>query len=81
LKSNKSTGPGCYKSFKKKSHNGRVDRLVSEHLRIQRTLNPHTLFLCFSSPKNICSSPPSTLNEAKIAQFDKGMRKIWGKGV
>jgi hypothetical protein len=28
--------------------------------------NPHTLFLCFRSSKNICSPPPSTSNVVKI---------------
>jgi hypothetical protein len=28
--------------------------------------------------KNICSSPPINSNAAKIAQFGKGVRKIWG---
>ncbi len=59
----------------------RVDRLVSDHLRTQRRSNAHTLFLCFSSSKSICSSSPEASNAAKIAQFSKGMRKIMGSLV
>ncbi len=40
-------------------------------------MNPHTLFLCFWSSKNICSSPPSASNDVKIAQFSKRLGKIW----
>jgi hypothetical protein len=46
-----------------------------EHLRTQKRLNLHTLFLCFWSSKNICSLPPSTSSMVKIAQIEKGIRK------
>jgi hypothetical protein len=59
----------------------RVDRLVSEHLRNRRMLNPYTFFLYFLSSKNFCSLPPSTSNTVQIAQFDKGMWKLWVFGV
>jgi len=39
--------------------------------------NPHTLFLYFFSWKNICNPPPTISNTAKIAQFAKGIGKIW----
>jgi hypothetical protein len=41
-------------------------------------MNPYTFSLCFSSPKNICSPPPSLSKLAKLAQFDKEMGKLWG---
>jgi hypothetical protein len=61
----------------------RVDKPVSEHLRTQRRLNPYTLFLCIWSLKKTCGPPPSFQHQ-KLAQFVKGMGKIWGvwwKGV
>jgi len=49
---------GGYVGFNAELKTGsRVDKPVSEHLRTQRRLNPHTWFLCFWSPKNICSPP------------------------
>jgi len=39
--------------------------------------NPHTLFLYFWSSKNICNLTFSSSNITKIAQFGKGMGKIW----
>jgi hypothetical protein len=57
---------------------GRVDRLVNEHIGTQRKLNPHTLFLCFWSSKNIYNPPLSVSNATKNVQFNKRMRKIWG---
>ncbi len=65
----------------------KVDRPVSQHLRIPMRSNPHTkLFLWLRrSSKNICNSSPTTAsNVAKIVQFGKAMGKIWGvwcKGV
>jgi len=44
----------------------RVDKPVSEHLRTRRRLNPHTLFLCFWSSKNICSPPRTASNMANF---------------
>lgn len=57
---------------------------MSKHLRTQRRLNPHTLFLYFWSWKTISDPSPSTSYIAKIAQFNKRMGKIsnvWCKGV
>jgi hypothetical protein len=62
----------------------RVTMLITEHLVALRRLNPHTLGIWFSGSKNNCSSPPSASKLAKIAQFNKRMKKIWGvwcKGV
>jgi hypothetical protein len=45
-------------------------------------MNPYTFSLCFSSPMNICNPPHSLSKLAKIAQYDKEMRKLWGvKGL
>jgi hypothetical protein len=54
---------------------------VTLHLALPKPyklLNHHTLFLCFWSSKNICSPPSTTSNAVQIAQFGKGMGKIWG---
>jgi hypothetical protein len=52
-----------------------VDRLGSEHFRTHLELKGDGILIYFSfSSKTICSSS----SVAKIAQFDKGMRKIWG---
>jgi hypothetical protein len=48
-----------------------IDKLVNKHLRTQRRLNPHTLILCFSSSKEICSPSSSASDVIEIAQFDK----------
>jgi len=55
---------------------GRVNRVVREHLRTQRRLNPPMLF--FLCSKNICSPSPSASNAIKIAQSGKGMREDRG---
>ncbi len=62
----------------------KVDRLMTKHRRTQRRLNLHTLFLSFWSSNNICNLRLITSNIVNIAQFGKGMVKIWGvwcKGV
>jgi hypothetical protein len=56
----------------------RVNRWVSEHLRTRTRSTPYTFSLCFSSPKNTCSPPPSLSKVAKIAQFDKEMGEVMG---
>jgi hypothetical protein len=61
--------------WRRRTH--RVDRPVSKHLRTQRRLNSYIFFLCFWSSKNICNPPPSPFKAAKIAQFNKGMQKLW----
>jgi hypothetical protein len=74
---------GGYVGFNAELKTGsRVDKPVSEHLRTQRRLNPHTLFLCFWSPKNICSPPPTASNMAIyfFPQFGEGMEKILSVG-
>jgi hypothetical protein len=56
---------------------------MSEQLKHQSSLSSHIVPLLLKF-KNICNLPPNTSNATKIAQFDKGMRKIWGvqrKGV
>jgi hypothetical protein len=57
----------------------RYTRLVSKHLRTERRLNPHTLFLCL---KHIPSPSPRASHAAKIAQFCKelggGGGRIYG---
>jgi len=52
-----------------------IDNPAKEHLRTQKRLKLHTLFLCFWNSRNICSLPPSTSNMVKIAQIEKGIRK------
>jgi hypothetical protein len=56
---------------------GRVDRLVSEHLRTEPMLNRQILFLSFWSSKSIFSCPPTTANAEKFSQFGEGMGKEW----
>jgi hypothetical protein len=61
-----------------KRKSNRVDRLVSEHIRTQRKLTSHTLFLCFWNLKIIV-----TLHLA-LPALQKLFNSIWGvwcKGV
>jgi hypothetical protein len=39
---------------------------------------PYTFSFCFWSSKNICNPPPNASNAAWIAQYEKGMHKLWG---
>jgi hypothetical protein len=56
-------------------YHGMIDKSVNKHLETQRRLNFHTLFIFFSSSKNICNPSPSTSDVIKITQFNK--EKIW----
>ncbi len=64
-----------------------LQKLYSCALEAQRTFVALHLVLlmlqklcscALEAQKNICSSPPINSNAAKIAQFGKGVRKIWG---
>ncbi len=50
-----------------------MDMSMSKHINIRRRSDPHTLFLCFESSKNICSSLRSASNVIKIVQFSERM--------
>jgi hypothetical protein len=56
----------------------RIDKLVNEHLRIQRKWHVHTLFFGYKAPKKFVAFHLTLPMLQKIVQFNKWMGNIWG---